>query len=307
MRPQYEADTLALQSKFRENLSPKAAESFDAATRRAAATDISNYAGYAAGEVKKQNLTTHQALQTTAIASAGDLQTVLNDTQFGSNIGKIIHAQNAISDINGDASIATGTDPNTGRLKFADDEQGQAAQARYNEQLDSKIAPLYTTAAKTIADNQGAASAAMWAQKHWDMMPDKAKVEMNQFLAPKMVNEDIDGAVVTANSTMAANREKQIASNVPKSPTEPTQSTDLLGIIHQNEGFTGKIGRDSNGANVVNGVNEKAFPQDYTAINAAYQKSKAEGDAATNDFYQKNIIDKYNIKSLPANTPYPIT
>jgi hypothetical protein len=101
---------------------------------------------------------------------------------------------------------------------------------------------------------------------------------------------------------MATNREKQIISNVPKSPAEATQSTDLLDVIHQNEGFNGKIGKDSNGANIVNGVNEKAFPSDYTTISAAYQKSKAEGEAATNDFYQKNIIDKYNIKSLPPAT-----
>jgi hypothetical protein len=237
MRPQYEQESMALQAQYKANLSPFAGKMFDANTRRTLANDISEYSGYAAGQVKQANLNTQKALQVNAANSMGNLPSALDDAQVGAQVGKATFAQNAISDLNGDSSIATGKDENH-RLTFPDTPQGQAAQARYKEQLDSSIAPIYMTAAKTIADNQGAAAAATWAQRHWDMMPDKAKVQMNQFLAPKMVNEDIDGAIATANTALADNREKQLVSNVPKSPLAPTSSTENppLSVRNNNPG-----------------------------------------------------------------------
>lgn len=302
MRPKYDEESTSLQAQYRTNLSPIAGKLFDNTTRRTLGNNISEYSGYAAGQVKQANLKSQQALQITAATSMGNLPSALDDTQVGAAVGKAVVAQNAISDLNGDGSIATGSDQRN-RLTFPDTPEGKATAARYQEQMDNAVSPIYLTAAKTIADNQGPTAAANWAQRHWDMMPDKAKVEMNQFLAPKMVNEDINGAISTANSQMAANRERQLVANVPKSPVDNAQQgAELLDVIHQNEGFTGKIGKDSNGANVINGINEKAFPDDFTAIKAAYEKSSAAGEKATNDFYQKNIIDKYNIKSLPQNT-----
>lgn len=302
MRSKYAEESQALQAQFKSGLSPIAGKLFDNTTRRTLANNISEYSGYAAGQVKQANLKSQQALQVSAATSMGNLPSALDDAQVGAAVGKAVTAQNAISDLNGDGSIATGRDERN-RLTFPDTPQGQAAAARYHEQVDNATAPIYMTAAKTIADNQGATAAATWAQKHWDMMPDKAKVEMNAYLAPKMVNEDINGAIASANAQMAANRQKQLETNVPKSPVEnANQASNLLDVIHQNEGFTGKIGKDNNGANVINGINEKSFPADYATIKAAYEKGKDAGDKATNDFYQKNIIDKYNIKSLPANT-----
>lgn len=302
-RPQYAADLAALHAQYRQGLSPIVQKGFDSTTLRQMANQTNEYSGYAAGQVKQANVKSQDAVGDTAVAGAGNLATVLDNRQFNGLVGAITHTGNALSDIHGDSILATGLDDGKGNYSYPNTPEGQAAQARHMQYTNAKLGQLYLTGAKTIADNQGSQAAADWAKAHWDVMPDAAKVRMNQYLAPKMVNEDIDGAIATANSNMAANKEKQLLSNVPASVTSATpSSSDLLGVIHRNEGFTGKIGTDSNGANVVNGINEKAFPQDYAIINTAYGKSKAEGDAATNDFYQKNILDKYDIKSLPPAT-----
>lgn len=301
-RPQFEADLLQAHQNIRAGLNPMVQKAFDTTTTHQIALQSNEYSQYAAGQVKSANLSSFDAVGNTAVATAGNLGIVMDPVQSKHALDTITYTGNQIAGIHGDASLATGEDAK-GNLTFPNTPEGQAAQARSMLYINAKKADWYVTAAKTVADNQGVSAAADWSKSHWDDMPDVAKVKMNQYLAPKMVNEDIDGAVASANLNMLANKDKQLLSNVPSSPTSQTPaSSDLLGIIHKNEGFTGKIGMDSNGAQVINGVNERAFPQDYAVINAAYGKSKAEGDAATNDFYQKNILDKYDIKSLPANT-----
>ena len=220
-RPQYTADLQAAQQQYRANLPLAAQHMFDQNTIRQMGNQVNEYSNYAAGQIKSANLGTQKALQVNAANTMGNLASVTNDTQVGEAVGTVIHAHNAISDINGDASVATGVDKTTGRLTFPDTPQGQAASARYNQGLDAALAPIFMNGAKTVTDNQGATAGADWAKKHWDMMPDIAKVQMNQFLAPKMVNEDIDGAIATANSDMAANKQQQVLSNVPSSPTAP--------------------------------------------------------------------------------------
>lgn len=302
MRPQYEAELQNLHQQYRGNLPLGAQRMFDSNTIRSLGYQTSEYAQYAAGQVKQANLSSNDALADASIAKAGNLPTVTNPTEFGETNATIVHAANAVADIKGWASLATGTDKDTGKLTFGDDPQSQATKSQYEQYLAEKQSKLYLTAAKTVADNHGAAAAADWAQAHWNLMPDAAKVQMNQFLAPKMKNEVISGNIAIQNQKLDEDWNKQLTSNVPGSPLEQPQKTPL-DVIRQNEGYTGKIGRDSNGANVINGINEKAFPAEYAEAKRLLEtQGKAAADKYADDFYQKNIIDKYDIKSLPANT-----
>lgn len=302
MRPQYETDLQNLHQQVRGNLPLMAQKMFDSNTVRSLGYQTSEYASYAATQVKDANLRSNDALADISITKAGNLPTVLDPTQFGEANGTIVHAANAVADIRGWTSQATGTDSETGKLTFGDSPEAQVTKAQYEQYVADKQSKLYITAAKTVADNQGSASAADWAKSHWDMMPDKAKVEMNQFLAPKMKNEAISGNIVLQNQQLDEEWNKQFVSNVPNSPTEISipQKT-ALDVVRENEGYTGKIGKDSNGYNVLNGINEKSFPNEYAEAKRLLDtKGKSAADDYADNFYQKNIIDKYDIKSLPA-------
>lgn len=302
MRPQYEADLDNIHQQFRSNLPSGAQRMFDGNTIRSLGNQTSEYASYAAGQVKNANLQSNDALADASIAKAGNLPSVTDPSQFGEMNGTIVHAANAVADIRGWAALSTGVDADTGKLTFGDSPEAQATKAQYDNYIADKQSKLYLTAAKTVADKHGAAAAADWAKDHWDMMPDKAKVEMNQFIAPKMKNETISGSIANQNQQLESGWNAHLISNVPNGPDTQVQKTPL-DVIRQNEGYTGKIGKDSNGANVLNGINEKSFPAEYAeAKNLLDTKGKAAADAYADNFYQKNILDKYDIKSLPANT-----
>ena len=293
MRPQYEAESMALQAKYKEGLSPIAGRMFDSATRRSLGNDISQYAGYAAGQVKKANLDSFKAIGDLQVAKTGDPSYVMDDDKFMAGIGTLRHANNSIADHMGLGFEATGKDEDTGMYTFPDTPSGNDAKARYQQLQDADLSRYYMGAVKTLAATNPKA-ASDFVESHQKYMPDLAKAEAQQYLAPKMINQNIDNAIGYQNGQVAGGWQQNILSG-GKQP-------DLLETINKNEGFTGKIGKDSNGANVINGINEKAFPDEYKSVAAAYGKSKADGDAATNQFFQKEIIDKYDIKSLPPAT-----
>lgn len=298
-RPQYEAELEKLHNQYRQGLPPIVQRAFDATTLHQMAYQTNEYSSYAAGQVKQANIKSQDAVADTAIAGAGNLGAVLDDSRFGAMAGTIKHTGNALADIHGDSILATGQDDGQGNYSYPDTPEGQAAQARHLEYTNTKLSQLYLTGAKTVADNQGAVAAGDWAQKHWDMMPDKAKVEMNQFLAPKMKNEVISGNITAQNNQLDIDFNNQFTKNVPTSPTEQPQQSPL-DVIRKNEGVG--YSKDNKGE-VVNGINSLAFPKEFAE---AKQILDTQGQPAATKyadaFYQKNIIDKYDIKSLPANT-----
>lgn len=304
MRPQYETQLAQLHSQYREGLPPVTQRAFDSTTLHQMAYQTSAYSEYAAGQVKQANIKSQDAVADTSVAGAGDLGKVLDDKQFAWQRDSIIASGNALADIHGDSILATGKDDGKGNYSYPNTPEGKAAQARHMQYTNTKLSQLYLTAAKTVADNQGASRAADWAKAHWDNMPDAAKVQMNQFLAPKMKNETISGNVADMVSEAQHGYNQQTLSNIPSSPTEITipQKT-ALDTIRENEGYTGKVGKDSNSYNVLNGINEKSFPKEFAeAKNLLDTKGKDAADAYADNFYQKNIIDKYGISSLPAST-----
>lgn len=302
MRPQYEAQLQQIHSQYRENLPLGAQKSFDANTIRSMGYQTSEYSSYAANQVKSANLKSHDALMDMAISHTGDLNTVLNDQQFGEQVlAPIIHGGNAIADIHGDTVLANGVNADTGNYSYPDTPEGKAAEARHLALTNSKLASAYLSGAKTVADNQGASAAADWAKKHWDMMPDAAKVQMNQYLAPKMKNEVISGNIVNMNAEIDKGYTDQLVSHVPSGPLDAaTADKNSLDVIRKNEGEG--YSKDSKGE-VINGINSLAFPTEFAE---AKKILDTQGQAAANkysdDFYQKNIIDKYDVKSLPPET-----
>lgn len=292
MRPQYEAELAATREKYRANLPLIAQHGYDMSSTRQMANYTSQYANYSAGQVKQGNIQSYNALTETAKNQAGNLSTVTDDAQMGALAGKTIHATNAIADTKGWAMYATGTDKDTGRLTFGDSPEAVGAKAQYGAELDSKLAGIYMTAGKTVTDNQGATAGADWFQKHWDMMPDAAKVQANAYLAPKIRNEKIAGIV---DNTIASGQQdytqKIMTGQNLKSP---------LDVIRQNEG-QGYF-KDNKGE-VVNGINSLAFPKEFAeAKNILDTQGQAAATKYSDNFYQKNIIDKNGIDSLPVGT-----
>lgn len=303
MRPQYEAELAQAHAQFREALPPVVQKSYDATTTHQLAYQTGEFSQYAAVQIKTANLKSQEAVKDTAIAGAGNLGIVQDDNQFNALKDTIRYSGNTVAGIHGDAILATGEDAK-GNLIYPDTPEGKAAEARHMQYTNDALKNLYITGAKTIADNEGAAKAADWAQKHWDEMPDVAKVQMNQYLAPKMKNEVIGGAIhdmVATNDSQWSAHQNAVVPDSPLAGATPGKTP--LDVIRENEGYTGRIGKDSNGANVLNGINEKAFPAEYAEVkNLLDTKGKAAADAYSDNFYQKNIIDKYGVKDLPAAT-----
>lgn len=299
MRPQYESDLDALRNINRKGLALNAQHMFDSTTTRTLSYQTSEYSGYAANQVKKANIDSQKAIGKTAINSAGDLGSVLDDTRVGEALGTIAHSGNAIADATGLGFQSTGTDPVTGNFNYPDTPEGQKAKAQHLEYTDEMKANYFVTGAKTVADNMGATAAAEWAQKHWDLMPDAAKVKMNQYLAPKVKNEIISGNIANMITQANSDYNKGVLSNVPSSPTSPTvPQNDPLDIIRQNEGEG--YSKDSKGE-VVNGINSLAFPKEFSEAKKILDtQGQAAATKYADDFYKKNIIDKYDINSLPA-------
>ena len=210
MRPQYEAELMGLHAKYQSGLSLNSQRMFDANTTRSLGYQTSEYAGYAAGQVKKANLDSQQAISGVAVNSAANLPNVLDDSQVGQALGTIVHSGNAIADLKGLGFQSNGIDPSTGNFSYPDTPEGKQAQAQHLAFTDGQKAAYFLTGAKTVADNQGASAAATWAQKHWDLMPDAAKVEMNQYLAPKIKNEVIGGNIASMNAGIELDYNKLI-------------------------------------------------------------------------------------------------
>lgn len=300
MRPQFEADITAAQAKWGQGLSLFAQHGYNTNTERQLANQTSEYTNYATGQVKQANLNSNQALADTAIASTANLSTVLDPQQFGAVNGTIIHAANAIAHVRGWESLATGHDRQTGKLTFGDDPQGQATKAQYDQNTNDMLSKSYQNAVKTVADNQGASAAADWAQAHWNNMPDQAKVALNQYLAPKVKNETISGNIAAMNSQITTGFNNQLLSNVPSSPTAPLGGQNPIDTIVKNEGIG--YSKDSKGE-VINGINSLAFPKEFAEAKALLDtKGQDAVNAYASNFYQKNIIDKYNIGALPQAT-----
>lgn len=301
MRPQYEMELQNLRNQGRQGLPLNAQHMFDSATTRSLAYQTSEYAGYSAGQVKKANIDSQKAVGGMAVNSAGDLGKVLDDSQVGVALGTIAHSGNAIADATGLGYQASGIDQKTGNYNYPDTPEGGQAKAQHLQYTDAEKAKYFVTGAKTIADNMGASAAATWAQKHWDLMPDVAKVQMNQYLAPKVKNEAISGNI--NNMTMQANGDynKQLLSNIPSSPTQSmVPQKDPLDVIRQNEGQG--YSKDNKGE-VVNGINSLAFPKEFgEAKKILDTQGQAAATKYTDDFYKKNIIDKYGVNSLPPAT-----
>ena len=217
MRPQYEAELAQAHAQFRKDLPPVVQKSYDATTMHQLAYQTGEYSQYAAGQIKSANLKSQDAVKDTAVAGAGNLSAVLDDNQFNAMKDTIRYTGNTVAGIHGDAMLATGEDKQ-GNLIYPDTPEGKAAEARHMQYTNEALKNLYVTGAKTIADNEGASKAADWAKSHWDDMPDVAKVQMNQYLAPKMKNEAIGNAINDMNITNDAQWNRHQLSNVPDSP-----------------------------------------------------------------------------------------
>ena len=300
--PQFGEDMQAVNAGIRSNLPAGAQRMFDANTAKRTAYSISEYQGYAASELKKFTLKSNDAIGDTGVASAGDINTVTDPEKFNTLVkAPIIHSGNSIAELNGTSTAATGVNNDTGNFSYPDTPEGKQAEALHLQYTNTKLAQAYTTGVKTVADNQGAAAASDWAQKHWNDMPDMAKVQINQFLAPKVKNEFISGNVNSMTAQLTNGYSQQLTANVPTDPVAaPAPTKTPLDVIKENEGEGYK--NDSKGE-VINGINSLAYPKEFSEAKKIFD---TEGQAAatkyTDAFYQKNIIDKYGISSLPANT-----
>jgi len=285
MRPQYEQDLQNSREQYRQNLPLLAQKAFDANTIRTVGHLTSEYSSYAASQVKGANLKSHSALMDMAVSKTGDLGIVLDPKAFGEQVlAPIVAGGNAVADIHGDTILANGINEETGNYKYNDTPEGKASEARHLSVTNGKLAEAYLTAVKTISDNQGPIKAAKWAEEHRNMMPDEAKVRMNQYLAPKIKNEQISTLVNSESNNL----------------TQGYADRTPLDIIRKNEGVG--YSRDNKGE-VINGINSIAFPKEFSeAKNILDTQGQAAATRYADDFYQKNIIDKYNIGSLPKDT-----
>jgi len=258
MRPQYEAESTALQEKYRDALSPVASRMYDGPTRRSLANDINFYSGYAAEQVKKQNMNTFKALDANTIAKTGDINHILNDENVGSDMGDLTHNHNAVTEINGLAFGATGQDTATGLKTFPDTPEGKQLATAYQQGLDVNKANYFLSAAKTISETPGygPTAAADWVQKHYSMIPDLGKSEINKFLEPKMINQAISGSIASADLKLDQGWVQNQTANVPSGPPkvgEQTQGpTDVSAIknaiFKQESGGNGGAPGSANGA-----------------------------------------------------------
>ena len=299
-RPQYEADLAATREQYRNTLNPRAQQAFDMMTTRQMALSINEASSYAAGQLKKGNLDSHVALADSAVSNAGDINKLTDDGQVGSSLGVITSSGNAIADIRGLHSQAMGYDK-YGNYVYPDTPEGRAAQAQHFQFVDAAKAKYFSTAAKTIADTQGGGAAADWLQKHWDQVPDTAKVQLNQFLAPKIRNEFINSTMTDMKSQMDQGYAAQLTQKVPSSPLDATyKEMSPLDAIKKSEGEG--YSKDNKGE-VINGINSWAFPKEFAEAKQILQtKGQAAATQYTDAFYQKNIIEKYDISSLPPAT-----
>jgi hypothetical protein len=291
MRSQYEADLAATREKWSAGLPLKAQHHFLINTNSSVANDVARYNEYSAGQVKAANINSQGALMDTAVAKTSDLGIVLDGKQFGEQVlAPIIHGGNALADLNGYSAAANGENPETGHYSYPDTPEGKAAESAHLAVTNGKLAAAYLTGAQTIADNQGASAAADWSKKHWDMMPDAAKVQLNKFLVPKMKNEIISGNIAAQTTDIEDGWVRNTLANVPSDPTENINQTPLA-VIRRSEGYTGRVGKDSNGYDVINGINGKYFPKEVAELSEIYKtQGKEAGDKYADDFYQKNFI-----------------
>ena len=298
-QPQYEKELNDLRETHRASLTGGAVRMFDANTMHFTANQSAEYGGYAAGQAKKANLDSHEAIANLAIASMGDINNVLDDSKFANQKATVTYSANAIADVRSWTKNASGIDTNTGEVTFSDTPEGQASKAQYTQYKDGKAAELYLQGLKTISEAKGAGAAADWYKQKEDDMPDMAKAEAMKYLAPKIKSEAMASSVSSMNTQIQSDYAVAAMKNVPNS-LSPSNAASPLDVIRKNEGVG--YSKDNKGE-VVNGINSLAFPKEFSE---AKQILDTQGQAAAtkyaDNFYQKQIIEKNGIDKLPAAT-----
>lgn len=292
--PQYQKDIEAARQEARAGLPPMAAHGFDMLSERSVANHIADGSTYAAGQVRQANIDSGTNLTNVNVQAVLDPNVAANPQRVQD------HLDSAVAGIQmglDDTHPGLKTDPETGTKSFDESTpQGQALKANYDAKVDNVITQVQTNRFDTLAKGDVLGAFGIYQQER-DTFPKSTQVHLDSVFAPKVFNAHVDNG----STQVLADAEQQHAQLLynPQSNADKTP----LDVIRENEGNTGKIGKDSNGANVLNGINEKSFPKEYAeAKNLLDTQGKSAADAYTDNFYQKNIIDKYDIKSLPSAT-----
>ncbi len=289
--PQYQADVEAARQQLRATLPPMAAHGFDMLSERSVANHIADGSTYAAGQIRQANIDSGTNLTNVNVQAVLDPNVAVNPARVKD------HQDSAIAGVQmglDDDHPGLKIDPETGTKNFDESTpQGRALKANYDANVDNVITQVQTNRFDTLAKG-GVLGAFNIYQQERDTFPRSTQVHLDSVFAPKVFNAHVDNG-----STQVLADAEQEHAKLLYNPQNSIAKTPLA-TIRENEGYTGKIGKDSNGANVLNGINEKAFPSEYAeAKNLLDTKGKVAVDEYADNFYQKNIIDKYDIKSLP--------
>jgi hypothetical protein len=291
----YPAYQQAIQDAYVKNgsgLNQEALHGYQTLGARTMINHIAEGAGYAASQLKEGAIDSATNAKNVYMQQILDPSVAASDSAFHYNLGTIKHLTTAQMDSD---SPGLKTDPDTGVVSFDESTPaGQKAKADFQQNLDTSIGSAYINRYDTLSKSDPLGAFAKYQQERNDI-PKAAQAALDISFVPKVFNAHAQG--ITANAISTAEQEHAKIFYNPQPERSP------LDVIRDNEGYTGKIGRDSNGANVINGINEKAFPTEYAeAKNLLDTKGKAAADAYADNFYQKNIIDKYDINSLPQKT-----
>jgi hypothetical protein len=289
MQPVYNEKLNALWEEERKGLSPESQRMFDANTMRTRISSVNEYGSYARKQAADANISSHDAIANAAVNSVGDLDNVLENRKFSELKNTVVYSAQQIASLNGMTTSVVGRDAK-GDFVFSDDEKGIQEKAVYNELKDKYLNKMYENAAKNISAAKGSVAAFDWVKNNPDI-PDVAKLQLNQFFAPKIKNEDISN--VSNNVLNKANSQYETMRIVDAGLNTP------LDVIRKNEGSSG-YSKDNKGE-VINGINSLAYPKEFAEAKAIYDQQGQEAALKyTDNFYTKNIIDKYGISSLPA-------
>lgn len=180
--PGYTASVNGLRQKYRADLPPAAARSFDLLALRHEGFSVGDANTYAAAQVRDADYRSSATAIAMSTTQAANPAVAVDDTQFGTVLGDIkAHAGRMYSN-----SPGIDVDPATGKASFADTPEGAATKEAYTNEVYQQTTQAWVNRFTPLM-NADLGAAYIKYQAERDNIPPAAQVALDSQFAPRIV------------------------------------------------------------------------------------------------------------------------
>lgn len=232
---------------IRKNLPAGALRMYDTLALRQKANYSSDAQGYAASQIRKENMDSHARLINAAEAFPIDPSVAKDPARVGDALGTVEYAHAAMVD---ELTPGLKKDDN-GTVSFEDTPDGQYQKQLLQTKIDNSKSVIWQNTFDTLAKEDPVHAASVF-ESEKDNIPSTARVAIEASLTPKVVNYKAEGAV-GYTMLQAQNAHAEFLTNPNSNST-----SNAINWTMQHEG--GFVSNDSGKGPTNFGINQESNP-----------------------------------------------